>query len=270
MTTFARTWNAGYEANPADGDLASEGANRIRDLKTDIQERGEVDHSWAGDADDGEHKKVTYAAPLGADPTNAANKGFTYTKDVSAKVELFWEDEDGNVIQLTAAGSLNPAAPGAGFPAGTRCVFHQTAAPTGWTKDTDSGINDKGLRTVTGTVGSGGTDDFSTCFSSSKATEGYVLLATDLPELTGSAASDGAHGHSVSGTIGIRSASGAGGVAASSGGTADNTTPLVSGSAASGGAHTHTVTVNSGTADAHAHDITLDLAYNDVIIAQKD
>jgi len=33
-------------------------------------------------------------------------------------------------------------------------VFHQTAAPTGWTKDTTANLNDTGLRVTTGTVGS--------------------------------------------------------------------------------------------------------------------
>ena len=38
-----------------------------------------------------------------------------------------------------------------GFPSGTKMLFQQTAAPTGWTKDT--GSNDVALRVVSGTVG---------------------------------------------------------------------------------------------------------------------
>ena len=54
----------------------------------------------------------------------------------------------GNSI-LTTASSV-------GFPAGTVMVFHQAAAPTGWTKSTAH--NDKALRVVSGTGGgSGGT-----------------------------------------------------------------------------------------------------------------
>lgn len=41
------------------------------------------------------------------DPTNAANKGFVYTKDVGGVTELFYMDESGNVIQITAGGLLN-------------------------------------------------------------------------------------------------------------------------------------------------------------------
>ena len=109
MTVFSRTWNPTYEATPGSGALASEGDDRIRDLKADIRERTEVDHSWDGDVDDGEHKKVSFTEPLSSDPTNAANKGHLYTKDVTAKAELFWQDEDGNAVQLTAAGAIKIA-----------------------------------------------------------------------------------------------------------------------------------------------------------------
>lgn len=50
------------------------------------------------------------------------------------------------------------------FATGTKMLFQQTTAPTGWTKDTSS--NDKALRVVSGTVGSGGSAGFSSAFSS--------------------------------------------------------------------------------------------------------
>lgn len=50
------------------------------------------------------------------------------------------------------------------FASGTRMVFHQTAAPTGWTKDTSH--NDKALRITSGTVGTGGSVAFETAFAS--------------------------------------------------------------------------------------------------------
>lgn len=269
MTIFTRTWDAAYEAIPADSDLASEGANRIRDFKTDVQERGEVDHSWAGDADDGEHKKITFAAPLASDPANVANKAFLYTKDVSAKVELFWRDEDGDIVQLTAGGKFNPAIV---IEAGTRAFFQQTAAPTGWTKDTTASLNDTGLRVVTGTVGSGGTDDFSTVFSSSKSTEGYQLVAADIPELTGNTNSAGGHTHGVSSVKGrVGSADGdETSTAAKGGGGTQANNQTIAGTTDSAGGHAHTVTVNSGGGQTHAHDITMDLKFNDCIIATKD
>ena len=49
-------------------------------------------------------------------------------------------------------------------PSGTKMIFNQTSAPTGWTKVTSS--NDVALRVVSGTVGTGGTVAFETAFAS--------------------------------------------------------------------------------------------------------
>ena len=57
------------------------------------------------------------------------------------------------------------------MPSGTRMIFNQTNAPTGWTKVT-SGVNNDALRVVTGTVGSGGSVGFTQAFNSSKSTSG--------------------------------------------------------------------------------------------------
>ena len=51
------------------------------------------------------------------------------------------------------------------FPSGTKMLFQQTAAPTGWTKVT-SGVDNKALRVVSGTVGSGGTNAFTNTLAS--------------------------------------------------------------------------------------------------------
>jgi hypothetical protein len=50
------------------------------------------------------------------------------------------------------------------FPSGTRMLFQQTSAPTGWTKVT-SGVNNHALRVVSGTAGSGGNAAFTTVFA---------------------------------------------------------------------------------------------------------
>lgn len=105
---YTRTWDAANEAAPGATDLVSGGDDAIRNLKTDIRERMAKDHYMdiAGtDADHGEHSKITFHGPQ-VKPAAVENKGFLYTKDVGAKVELFWEDEDGNEIQLTSAGVL--------------------------------------------------------------------------------------------------------------------------------------------------------------------
>jgi len=50
------------------------------------------------------------------------------------------------------------------FPSGTRMIFQQSSAPTGWTKDT-SDTNQRALRVVSGTASSGGSMDFTTAFA---------------------------------------------------------------------------------------------------------
>jgi hypothetical protein len=71
------------------------------------------------------------------------------------------------------------------LPAGSLCLFQQTAAPVNWTKQTTH--NDKALRVVSGTASSGGTNDFSKAFSSSFASGSigdYTLLTADIPSHT--------------------------------------------------------------------------------------
>ena len=50
------------------------------------------------------------------------------------------------------------------LPAGTKMLFAQTSAPTGWTKETTH--NNKALRVVSGTAGSGGTNAFTNTLAS--------------------------------------------------------------------------------------------------------
>lgn len=74
------------------------------------------------------------------------------------------------IVDVTASASANP------IPTGTKMLFVQTAAPTGWTKDTTH--NDKALRVVSGTASSGGTSSFSAVMSSSRASNTVSLGGT--------------------------------------------------------------------------------------------
>jgi len=86
-----------------------------------------------------------------------------------------------DVTTLTASGLTYPASDGSNgqaivtdgsgtlafgdilvFPSGTSMLFAQTTAPTGWTKSTTH--DDKALRVVSGTAGSGGSVAFTTAF----------------------------------------------------------------------------------------------------------
>lgn len=134
---FSSTWNTAYEGLPPDSEQRSQGASRIRDFKRDVRERAEVDHSWAGDDDDGKHKQ-TSLVDLAADPTFA-----------DGEIGIW---NNGGVLKsrVGSEAAINVAL-GSEFASGTKMVFHQAAAPTGWTQDTS--LNDRMLRVVSGAGG---------------------------------------------------------------------------------------------------------------------
>lgn len=135
----------------------------------------------------------------------------------------------------------------ASIPAGTKMLFAQTNAPTGWTKDTTH--DNKALRVVSGTASSGGSVAFTTAFTS-QAVAGTVgdtaLTLAQIPP----------HTHSVTSftTDTVDDGGSAPSIAKFSGTT-------TTGSAGSGATHTHSFT---GTA------IDLAVQYVDVIIATKN
>ena len=138
-------------------------------------------------------------------------------------------------VNITAAGAL------VAFPAGTLMLFVQTSAPTGWTKSTTH--NNKALRVVSGTAGSGGSVAFTTAFAAGTLTftsDGHAITTAEMP----------AHTHS-------QNASGFGTtmVASMTGSLGTSTT----GSTGGDGAHTHGITGPS-----------LAVNYVDCIIASKD
>jgi hypothetical protein len=111
-------------AIPDGGADRRDGDNCIRRLAKSVKELISTDHyvgtdnSQVESGDDnatglteaaaGEHTKITLRQTT--KPTNVADKGFLYTKDVSGATELFYEDEAGNEKQLTVAGKLNVSA----------------------------------------------------------------------------------------------------------------------------------------------------------------
>jgi hypothetical protein len=125
------------------------------------------------------------------------------------------------------------------FPAGTLMLFAQTAAPTGWTKSTTH--NDKALRVVSGTAGSGGAVAFSTAFGRT-ATDGHTLDVSQIP----------AHTHNSTGLSDLFNSYDAGLVLNGT------TVPL------------NKITSSTGGGGAHSHNIDLRVNYVDVIIASKD
>ena len=103
------------------------------------------------------------------------------------------------VSALNGASTLNGRLIDA-LPSGTKILFQQTSAPVGWTKDTTH--DNKSLRVVTGTAGTGGSINFTTAFGSQNV--GDTTLTTDqIPSHThtfsggGSTGNAGGHGHSI-------------------------------------------------------------------------
>ena len=128
-----------------------------------------------------------------------------------------------------------------GVEAGTVMLFHQTAAPTGWTKDTAATLDNSALRVVTSTAwasGKQGATAFTTVFGAGKATGNHTLATSQIPS----------HTHPNSGGTIDRLLSGSG-------------TTIGKNNSASGG---------TGGGGSHDHTLLLDLNYINMIIASKD
>lgn len=153
----------------------------------------------------------------------------------------------GNV--LTSNGTTWTSAAAAAFDAGTRLIFAQSTAPTGWTKDTTN-YNNHALRVVTGAASTGGSVDFTTAFASQSVsgTVGSTTLSTsEIPS----------HNHTFSYYLGAGGGSSPRVLDDGFGGTSSSNT----GSTGGGGSHNHSF---SGTA------INLAVKYLDVITATKN
>jgi hypothetical protein len=153
------------------------------------------------------------------------------------------------------------------FPSGTKMLFQQTAAPTGWTKDTTH--DNKALRVVSGTAGSGGSVAFTSAFTS-KAVSGsignttaggtvgnHTLNTTRMPSHNHIY-----YGYAPTGIGGTTRPSRANTTAASTGAGTSST--------GGNGAHNHSFT---GTAHNHTFTgtaIDMSVQYVDLIIATKD
>lgn len=219
MTVFTDTWDASYEAIPSDNEDINEGANRIRDFKVAVRQRLAVDHSWAGDANDGKHNQATLRVQ-GGDPSLDTGDGALYAKVVSSITELFYKDSAGTVTQVTTNGAVKvtPA-----FPTGTKMVFLQAAPPTGWTQD--ASLTDRTLLFTNG--GGGGTLGGSWTISGlTSNVAAHTLTEAEIPS----------HHHSF--TIGIDGTAG-GSPAAGSTFAIHNNTAYNTDNTGGGGSHGH-------------------------------
>ena len=159
----------------------------------------------------------------------------------------------GTATTVSRSDHVHPLPDIGAFPSGTKMLFHQSAAPTGWTKQTS--INDSALRVVSGDTGggTGGSVAFSTLFATGKT----VSLSGNVGATTLTVAQMPSHSHTYSyGGVnysGASSESSWGRVKSGSSNT---------GTTGSSSSHTHTL---SGTAS-----IALNVEYTDVIICSKN
>jgi hypothetical protein len=160
----------------------------------------------------------------------------------------------GNV--LTSNGSAWVSAAAAAFDSGTLMLFQQTAAPTGWTKQTTH--NDKALRVVSGSASSGGSSSFTTVFTNQTPTINTSGLSAGATTLSTTQIPSHTHPYQAVISGGFVSLTGCGFL---SNGSQSLTTSATGG----GGSHTHSV---SGSATSSA--ITLAVQYVDLIIASKN
>ena len=181
--------------------------------------------------------------------------------------------------------SLQTTAATSEFTSGTVMLFAQTAAPTGWTKDTTN-YNNHGLRIVTGTASTGGSVDFTTAFASQSvsgtvsvsASTGAVSAPVSIGNTTLTTPQIPSHSHSTSTTagylygtpynpssnkvaMGYQSPNQGSAPTNNAGGGGSHTHP------GSGGSHSHPV---SAPASFSGNAINLAVKYVDVIRATKD
>jgi len=146
----------------------------------------------------------------------------------------------------------------ADIPSGTLMLFQQTAAPTGWTKQTTH--DNKALRVVSGTAGSGGTTAFTSVFTNQTVTTSVSVSGT-TGSTTLSTGQMPSHDHTVyagDAMIGNRAMSGA---------VACYSTSFQTTANGGNGSHNHSF---SGSGSGTSSAVTLNVQYVDLIIASKN
>jgi microcystin-dependent protein len=180
---------------------------------------------------------------------------------------------------ITMSGRLVDA-----LPTGTKMLFQQTAAPVGWTKDTAN--DNKALRVVSGTAGTGGSIAFTTAFGSQNVGD-TTLTTAQIPvhshtfSGSGNTGDAGTHTHTINdpghvhgrGRVPLASADGGN---PNLGAVDGNTLTAFTGISINAvGNHAHSFSVsgstgNAGSGNAHTHSLNLAVQYVDVIVATKD
>jgi hypothetical protein len=162
------------------------------------------------------------------------------------------------------------------IPTGTKMLFQQTSAPTGWTKDTTH--DNKALRVVSGTAGAGGSSSFTTAFANRTGTTDATTAGGTVGATTLTVNQIPLHGHPFrSNYVSGGSSQLTGGLIVNANtnsatedaftGTPSNSAGEQIGGTGGGQSHTHTFT---GTSHTHGFSLDISVAYVDLIIATKN
>lgn len=135
------------------------------------------------------------------------------------------------------------------FPSGTKMLFQQTAAPAGWTKQSNANYNDSVFRCVTGAVNdptstNPGRANFLTTFMAQTTVGNHSLTSAEMP----------IHVHAI-----YASQIGAAGSA-----------NFTSYSSNPGGSVQTSSTAQAGSGGSHNHTLTTNISYVDLIVATKN
>ena len=133
------------------------------------------------------------------------------------------------------------------FPSGTKMIFQQTSAPTGWTKVTSS-VDNKALRVVSGTAGSGG----SNAFSNTLASRGITANAGNTT--AGGNVSSSAGNTTAGGNVSVSNAAQGGNVSIANTTAGGNVS--ISSVSTSGSVNSHTLSTNEMPSHSHSYKFT--------------
>lgn len=239
------------ETKPGDSDVVSQFPANERAARNTVKAALAVEHDTA----EGRHK-------FGVGNT-AARDAITTWVDGAV---WFNTTDARNIVQVRSSSAwLNASSE---FAAGTKIIFRQSSAPTGWTLDTDA--NDAVLRIRSSATGFGSGGSWTISGLSTESAQ-HVHPVTG-----GTGAEDVAHSHDVS--VNISTGAPAGSFSFQAGGTAGVSTSHTHNvaftvtSTAENVIHTHPLSLTSGVENAthtHTHDGAWRPSYTDVIACAK-
>lgn len=185
----------------------------------------------------------------------------TLTGNLTVTANVSAANYTGNGAALTGIAS---------FASGTKMVFYQASAPTGWTQDTAAALSNAAMSVVTGTGGgTGGSDSFYSTFATGRTADtsgAGVSVSGTVGAHTLSTPEIASHSHSVN-IIQQHPNSGQPNIARGAGlnpGSA-GTNP-----AGGGGSHSHPFSVSSSSLTGTISMPAMNVKYANVIIATKD